>query len=190
MNNEDKKFYVLLGAPGVGKGTQGKLIQEKTGYSHLSTGDLLRAEVSGGTELGLKVKSIIDSGELVPDHLIIDIIKHRIETDKVKGFIFDGFPRTIPQAEAFEAMLKDEQAHLDGVILLSLDDEEILRRLEKRREIEGRKDDNSEVQRQRLNVYKEQTEPLISFYKNKNILKEVDSSGSVEEVLQGILNIL
>ena len=156
---------VLLGAPGSGKGTQAKQLGERHSLAHISTGDMLRQAVRDETELGKQVKSIIDAGRLVPDELIVGIIKERVqEEDCAKGYILDGFPRTKAQAEALENMLKEQNESLTHVLLLQVDSEEVLRRLTKRRDKEGRADDSESTQRDRLEVYERETKPVIDYY--------------------------
>ena len=166
---------VFLGPPGAGKGTQAVRIAEKYGVPHISTGDILRAAVKEGTELGKLAKSYMDRGELVPDEVIIGIIRER-------GFILDGFPRTLKQAEALDQMLAELKMPLDRVIYLNVDDEEIVKRLLAR----GRADDTEEVIRNRLKVYREQTAPLIDYYSEKCLLAEIYGVGEVEEITKKI----
>jgi len=175
---------VFLGPPGAGKGTQALRIAEKFGVPHISTGDILRAAVKEGTELGKLAKSYMDRGELVPDEVIIGIIKERLSQPDVKekGFILDGFPRTLKQAEALDQMLKELNMPLDKVIYLNVDDEEIVKRLLAR----GRADDTEEVIRNRLKVYREQTAPLIDYYQAKGLLVEIYGVGQIEEITRKI----
>lgn len=177
-------ILVFLGPPGVGKGTQAKLFSEARGIAHISTGDMLRAAIAAGTDLGKRVKTVMDSGQLVSDDLIIELINQRIlESDCAKGYILDGFPRTITQAEALEKLLKKLNKTLDAVVYFDLPEEELLTRLAGRREQEARVDDTWEVQKERLRVYKNKTESLIDFYQKTGKLRKIESSGSVEEVL-------
>jgi len=175
---------VFLGPPGAGKGTQALKIAEKFGVPHISTGDILRAAVKEGTELGRLAKSYMDKGELVPDEVIIGIIKERLSQPDVKekGFILDGFPRTLKQAEALDQMLEELSMPLDKVIYLNVDDEEIVKRLLAR----GRADDTEEVIRNRLKVYREQTAPLIDYYRAKGLLVEIYGVGQIEEITKKI----
>jgi len=175
---------VFLGPPGAGKGTQALRIAEKFGVPHISTGDILRAAVKEGTELGKLAKSYMDRGELVPDEVIIGIIKERLSQPDVKerGFILDGFPRTLKQAEALDQMLKELNMPLDKVIYLNVDDEEIVKRLLAR----GRADDTEEVIRNRLKVYREQTAPLIDYYQAKGLLVEIYGVGEIEKITKKI----
>jgi len=184
MTNDTKQRIIFLGMPGAGKGTQAKKFCLEQEIAHISTGELLRVAVEGGSTLGLRVKQIMESGELVPDELIIEIIKQRVEEpDCEKGYILDGFPRTIPQAEALNNMLFENNEELAAVVYFELSEKEVLKRLSHRREIEGRSDDNKETQLKRINVYRELTEPLVEFYASRTkLLRRVDASGSVDEV--------
>lgn len=175
---------VFLGPPGAGKGTQAIRIAEKYNVPHISTGDILRAAVKEGTELGKLAKSYMDRGELVPDEVIIGIIRERLSQPDVRerGFILDGFPRTLRQAEALDRMLAELNMPLDRVIYLNVDDEEIVRRLLAR----GRADDTEEVIRNRLKVYREQTAPLIDYYSEKCLLAEIYGVGEIEEITRKI----
>lgn len=182
---------ILLGPPGAGKGTQAKLISENYGTAHISTGDMLRDAVSKGTDLGKRAKSYMDKGELVPDEVVIGMIRERIgEPDAEDGFMLDGFPRTIPQAAALSAMLSDEGESIDAVISIEVDDQDVVDRLVKRQQIEGRADDSEDVIRKRLNVYREQTEPVKRFYRERGVLKEIDGVGSIEDVFDRITEVL
>jgi adenylate kinase len=168
---------VLLGPPGSGKGTQAQRLVAREGLLHLSTGDLLRAAVAAGTELGRKAKPLMDAGALVPDDLVIALVEERIgRPDAARGFLLDGFPRTIGQAEALERVLGPRG--LDAVVYYVVDDEEIVRRSLGR----GRSDDTEPVIRNRLEVYRAKTEPLVARYRAKGILREVEASGSIDDV--------
>jgi adenylate kinase len=168
---------VLLGPPGSGKGTQAQRLVAREGLLHLSTGDLLRAAVAAGTELGRKAKPLMDAGALVPDDLVIALVEERIgRPDAARGFLLDGFPRTVGQAEALERVLGPRG--LDAVVYYVVDDEEIVRRSLGR----GRSDDTEPVIRNRLEVYRAKTEPLVARYRAKGILREVDASGSIDDV--------
>jgi adenylate kinase len=175
---------VFLGPPGAGKGTQAQRIAQEYGIPHISTGDILRNAVKEGTELGKLAKSYMDKGELVPDEVIIGIIRERLSQPDVKekGFILDGFPRTLPQAEALDELLKELSMPLDRVVYLNVDDEEIVKRLLAR----GRADDTEEVIRNRLKVYREQTAPLIDYYSEKCILVEIYGVGDIDEITRKI----
>lgn len=170
-------IYVFMGPPGAGKGTQAKRLSQNTGIPHISTGEMLRASMNAATELGLKVKSIVDSGSLVPDDLMIELIAARIsKKDCENGFILDGFPRTIPQAEALEVLFANTNLELNAVVLFEITSETLFYRLESRRSSESRADDSAETQLQRLKVYEENTAPLIDYYEARNVLKRVDAN--------------
>ena len=177
---------ILLGPPGAGKGTQAKRLEDKYGLVQLSTGDMLRAAVAAGTELGEKCKSIMEAGELVPDNLIIGMISERIEEpDLTNGFILDGFPRTVDQAKALDGLLKFKSKALDYVIQLEVDEEELVQRIVNRAKEAGaaaRKDDNEETARKRFKVYLEQTEPLLPYYKEQGVLRTTDGMGDMDDI--------
>lgn len=174
---------VIFGPPGSGKGTQSVKIAEKYNLAHISTGDIFRAEIKEQTELGLKVKSIIEKGELVPDELLIDLLRSAMDKSPGQnGFIFDGFPRTTRQAMDLEQLMKQRNNGISLVLALDVDDSEIIRRLLKRAEIEGRKDDTEEVIKNRLSVYNEQTMPLLNFYEQTDKLVKINGVGSIEEI--------
>lgn len=183
---------ILFGPPGAGKGTQANKISENYVAAHISTGDMLRAAVKNGSELGALAKSFMDKGELVPDDVIIGIIKDRIkEEDARKGFMLDGFPRTIAQAEALSGMLEAENESIDTVVSIEVKDEEIIGRILERAKIEGREDDTEDVVKNRLNVYRSQTEPLKAYYQSAGVLAEVDGMGTIDEVfgrIEAVLN--
>ena len=174
---------VLLGPPGAGKGTQAAAIVQDLGIPHISTGDMLRAAVKAGTEIGLKAKAVMDAGELVSDEIVIRIAEERLSQEDAKnGFLLDGFPRTLSQAEALEGILDRLGTKLDCCLALTVDTEAIVKRLLKRAEIEGRADDNEETIRERMRVYERETAPLLDFYRERNLLIEVSGMGTVEEV--------
>jgi len=184
---------ILLGPPGAGKGTQAKLLEDTRGMKQLSTGDMLRAEISGKTTLGLRVKAIMDSGALVSDDIVIEMISSRIErSDCTKGFILDGFPRTVAQAEALDKMLDDKGKNLGAVIQLVVNENALLARIEKRaaESANVRPDDNAEALKKRLTVYNEQTAPIIPYYEGKGMLKKVDGMAAVNIVTEQIAKIL
>ena len=174
---------MILGAPGSGKGTQGKLLAEHLGIPQVSTGELLRAAVKQQTPLGLKAKGYMDAGSLVPDEVIFGLIQEILDSPPAaRGVLMDGFPRTVPQAEAVDTMLKAKQATVDRVMVLDVDEKQLVERLLARAAKEGRSDDNLESIRQRLKVYHQQTAPLIAFYEKRGVVKKVRGSGSVEEI--------
>ncbi|RMG42770.1 MAG: adenylate kinase [Candidatus Dadabacteria bacterium] len=175
---------VILGPPGAGKGTQAEQIAKSNNIPHISTGEMLRAAVSSGSELGQRVSSYLDSGALVPDDLIIDIIKERItRPDCDRGFLLDGFPRTVPQAEALTGMLESLGKGLTHVLLLKVPDSVLMERIMGRASAgSGRSDDNEDVVKKRLKVYHEQTAPVAEYYKKRGELLELDGLGTIEEV--------
>ena len=178
---------LLLGPQGAGKGTQGKLISAEYGIPHIATGDMLRAAMAAGTPLGLKVKPVYDAGQLVPDEIMIELIRERLdEPDASHGFILDGFPRTMPQAEAFDAMLREIGRELTVVFALQVSDEICVERLLKRAEDEGRPDDTPEAIRTRLDLYHRETEPLIEHYRTQGILVTIHGDGTPNEVFAEI----
>ncbi|MGH7851482.1 MAG: adenylate kinase [Thermodesulfobacteriota bacterium] len=182
---------ILFGPPGAGKGTQAKKITDKYMTAHISTGDMLRTAVRNGTELGILANSYMEKGELVPDGVVIGIIKDRIaDKDARSGFMLDGFPRTVPQAEALSEMLNSEGKTIDAVVSIEVADEEIVNRILERQKIEGRKDDTEDVVRNRLKVYRSQTEPLKSYYAEEGVLFEVDGMGSIDDVFGRIDRVL
>ncbi|GGO06384.1 adenylate kinase [Microbispora rosea subsp. aerata] len=209
---------VLVGPPGAGKGTQAQFIASHLSIPKISTGDIFRANVSGGTELGKLAKEYMDRGDLVPDEVTVAMVRDRLsEDDAQEGFLLDGFPRNVPQAEVLKKMLAEFGTALDVVLNLVVDDDEVVRRLAGRRTcrscgkvwhvvfdppaVEGvcdacggelfqRDDDREETIRRRLEVYQEQTAPLISFYAGEGILQEIDATGAVEEVTQRAMSAL
>ena len=182
---------IIFGPPGSGKGTQSKKLAEEFNLKHISTGDILRKEVEQQTELGKKAGVLMNRGELVPDEVVIGMIENKLEANKdANGFIFDGFPRTMVQAEALDKLLHDNEETVDVVISLLVSDGEITSRLLKRAEIEGRGDDNEATIQNRLNVYKQRTAPLMEYYRKQNKLEEVDGTGSVDVIFQRIVEIM
>lgn len=174
---------LIMGPPGAGKGTQAKKIAEHYGIPAISTGDIFRANVSEGTPLGLEAKRIMDEGGYVSDEITNGIVANRlVEEDAAAGFLLDGYPRTLPQVEALDAMLSENGHQLDHVISLQADVDEIVARLRKRSEVEGRSDDSDEAIRVRQQVYRDETAPLLDVYRERGLLVEVDGLGSVDEV--------
>lgn len=188
---------ILIGPPGAGKGTQSQIIEKEFGLKQLSTGDMLRAEIAGGTELGLQAKELMDRGDLVPDEIMIGMIANRMDgRDCKNGVIFDGFPRTVTQAQALDFLLNQRDAPIKAVIRLTVDEEELVSRLNSRIEQTKaagkpvRGDDNEETFRKRLGVYHEQTAPIIPYYAETGLLKEVDGMRSIEQVAAEISALL
>jgi adenylate kinase len=183
--------FLLIGPPGSGKGTQAALLAQAYDVPAISTGDIFRAHVKNETELGLRVKSIIASGEYVPDSLTNELIRDRLsQADAQVGFLLDGYPRTNDQVNELDEILAAQGNSLDAVVLLVADSDELVRRLLKRAEEQGRADDTEEVIRHRQNVYLEQTRPLIDIYSSRSIVVEIDGLGQVGEVTERILNAL
>ena len=178
---------VIFGAPGSGKGTQSERIVEKYGINHISTGDVLRAEIKNGTELGKTAKGYIDQGQLIPDELMIDILASVFDSFKdSKGVIFDGFPRTIAQAEALKKMLAERGQDVSVMVDLEVPEDELMVRLIKRGKDSGRADDNEETIKKRLHVYHSQTAPLIDWYKNDKKYQHINGLGTMEGIFAEI----
>ena len=178
---------VIFGAPGSGKGTQSERIVEKYGINHISTGDVLRAEIKNGTELGKTAKGYIDQGQLIPDELMIDILGSVFDSFKdSKGVIFDGFPRTIAQAEALKKMLAERGQDVSVMVDLDVPEEELMVRLIKRGKDSGRADDNEETIKKRLHVYHSQTAPLIDWYKNEKKYQHINGLGTMDGMFADI----
>jgi len=175
---------LMFGPPGSGKGTQSVTLAEKYNLLHLSTGDMLRAEITAGTELGLKMEAIMASGELVPDEVVIEMIAHRIDaTTGKRGFIFDGFPRTVAQAEALQTMLRQRDMKIDLMLVLEVNDAELMSRMKKRALVSGRADDADEsIINNRIAVYRSKTEPVLEFGHKAGVAKIVDGVGSVDDI--------
>ncbi|MEB4614302.1 adenylate kinase [Leucobacter sp. M11] len=178
---------LIVGPPGAGKGTQATMLAERYGVPAISTGDIFRANITGGTPLGLQVQEIINAGELVPDELTDTIVADRIaQDDATPGFLLDGYPRNVSQVQALDAELAKSGASLDAVVLLEADTDEVVARLLKRAEEQGRADDTEEVIRHRQTVYTEQTAPLIELFEERGILVRVDGLGGIDEVAERI----
>jgi adenylate kinase len=182
---------LFMGPPGAGKGTQGALVAEHFGVPQISTGDIFRANVAAGTELGVIAKRYMEAGEYVPDEVTNDMVRARLsEPDARRGFLLDGYPRTVDQVAWLDEMLADLGTSLDGVIVLRVDREELIARLLERARTSGRADDTEEVIRYRQEVYAEQTTPLLSLYSERGLVVEVDGHGTVDEVAERIWNAL
>ena len=180
---------VIFGAPGSGKGTQSERIVEKFGIDHISTGDVLRAEIAAGTELGKSAKALIDNGQLIPDAMMVDILAAKLDTFVgSKGVIFDGFPRTIAQAEALKAMLNERGQDVTAMIELDVPEDELMTRLLKRGQLSGRADDNEETIKKRLVVYNEQTSPLKEWYKNEGKHCYINGLGDLDRIFADIVS--
>jgi adenylate kinase len=182
---------VLLGPPGSGKGTQAALLEKHLGVPQISTGMLFRSAVKHRSPVGLRVKSILDRGELVPDDLTLEILEERItKPDAARGFILDGYPRNLQQAESLDVLLEKLGQPLDEALQIDVDTDEVISRIAKRAAKEGRSDDNEAVVRKRMEVYHERTEPVCDYYAEKGLLTRVLGTGTVDEVLQLILSAL
>lgn len=186
------KNIVIFGAPGSGKGTQSNLMIEKYGFEHISTGDVLRAEIKNGTELGKTAKGYIDNGQLIPDELMVSILASVYDSfgKEHKGVIFDGFPRTIPQAEALKKMLSERGHNVAAMIELDVPDDKLMERLIKRGQESGRSDDNEETIKKRLTVYYNQTSPLIEWYKKEGIHHHIDGFGELDRIFGDISKVI
>lgn len=191
MTDNRQVRLLIIGAPGAGKGTQAARIAERYGIPAVSTGDIFRANIKAGTPLGQQVSAIIESGGLVPDELTNEIVADRLKRDDVtNGFLLDGYPRTVAQVHALDAVLEADARRLDAVLLLEADTDSVVSRLLKRAEIEGRADDTEEVIRHRQEVYLEQTAPLVELFSQRGILVAVDGLGAVDEVSDRIFGAL
>ena len=186
------KYYILFGPPGAGKGTHAGAIAQKYNLKHLSTGERLRAEIAAGTELGLKAKDLIAAGSLVPDEVVEGMIEARFQSaEGVDGFLLDGFPRTIAQAEALDAMLAKTDEAVTAVVSIMIPDAMIHERIAHRATIEGRADDaRPEVVENRIRTYHDKTEPLVGFYKEAEKYNEIDGVGTIEEVRNRIFDLM
>ena len=182
------KNLIIFGPPGAGKGSQCVILAKKYNYRHISTGDILREEVKNESELGLKVRSLMERGLLVSDQLIIEIIENILKhSEKYNGFLYDGFPRTVNQSHALEALLERLGQKIDAVISLEADEDVIIKRIQGRAAIEGREDDaRTDVVRKRLEVYREQTEPLIGVYREKGIYHPINGNLTIDENFEEI----
>ena len=187
MNN-----IVIFGAPGSGKGTQSDQLIAKYGFEHISTGDVLRNEIKNGTELGKTAKEYIDKGQLIPDELMVDILASVYDSfgKEHKGVIFDGFPRTIPQAEALKAMLAERGHRIAAMIELDVPEEELMKRLILRGKESGRSDDNEETIKKRLGVYHNQTAPLIDWYKKEGVHNHINGLGELDVIFGDITTVI
>ena len=184
-------FILILGAPGSGKGTQGRRLAERLGIPKIATGDILRAAVQKGTPLGRQAKSFMDAGNLVPDHIILDLIKAELATPAARdGAILDGFPRTAAQAELVDKVLAERGQRLNYVLLLDVDEPELVRRILERARTEGRSDDTEAAVRTRLAVYQRETAPLVAHYAPRGNLHRVPGMGTVDEIAQEIKRVI
>ena len=196
QDKQEKRIYmkniVIFGAPGSGKGTQSDLIIEHYGLGHISTGDVLREEIKNGTELGKTAKGFIDKGNLIPDELMVSILAKVYDGfgRGHKGVIFDGFPRTIPQAEALKKMLDERGDKIAAMIELDVPEDELMERLIKRGQMSGRADDNEETIKKRLVVYHSQTQPLIEWYKAEGLHHHINGSGTLERIFRDIQQVI
>ncbi len=189
--NVSASRLLIVGPPGAGKGTQASRIVEKLGIPAISTGDIFRANVSQETELGVLAKSYMDKGEYVPDTVTNDMVKDRLSQDDAKdGFLLDGYPRTVAQVEALDGMLAELGVELDAVVLLDVDNEAIIQRLIQRGAEQGRSDDTEETIRRRIEVYSEQTSPLVDIYSERGLVKRVDGMKDIDAVTAEILSVL
>lgn len=180
-----------MGPPGAGKGTQASIVAERCGIPAISTGDIFRANVGQGTPLGVEAKRYMDAGEYVPDEITNKMVRNRIaEPDAGPGFLLDGYPRTLAQVEELDAMIAATGHRLDAVVALTVDEEALVQRLLRRAETDGRADDTEDVIRRRMQVYAEQTEPLLGVYRGRGILHEIDGMGEVDDVTERILAVL
>ncbi len=187
-----KTNLILFGPPGSGKGTQAKYLVDKYELLHISTGDLFRYEIGNATPLGLKAKEYMDKGQLVPDEVTIGMLKNKVDANPdVKGYIFDGFPRTIPQAEALDKFLDSQEQSVTGLVALDVDDDEIVKRLLKRGETSNRPDDsNEEVIRKRIEVYGNETAVVYDYYDRQNASHKIEGVGSIEDIFARLCQLI
>lgn len=187
----EKRYIVLMGAPGAGKGTQAKRLQEALGLPQVATGDLFRYNLKQETELGLLANKYMDAGELVPDSVTIAMVRERLaQADCVSGAILDGFPRNPLQAEALDSLLEELGGRVVVVPYIHVSQEELVRRLIKRAELEGRADDNEETVRNRMRVYQKQTEPLLAYYRTKGLLVEINGQQAIDDVYSDLNQVI
>ncbi|MDZ7692100.1 MAG: adenylate kinase [Balneolaceae bacterium] len=180
---------IIFGPPGAGKGTQAQKIAEEYDIPHLSTGEIFRTAIKNETKLGKKVKSILDSGDLVPDETVVDLVEEELEKNQYdEGYILDGFPRTVPQAEAFDAYLESNDEALDSFLVLQVPEDELIERILSRGE--GRSDDTKEGIKNRLEVYHSETAPVLKYYEDQDKVEKINGVGSIEEIFSRITNTL
>tara|TARA_A100001015_G_scaffold319925_1_gene444533 strand:- start:2224 stop:2823 length:600 start_codon:yes stop_codon:yes gene_type:complete len=186
--DEDNMKLLIMGPPGVGKGTQAKIIKDKLGIAHISTGELLRYEIAEKTDVGAVAEKYIDQGKLVPDEFLFELVRHRLnEPDCTNGYILDGFPRTLQQATGLEIIMDEFEQFLNNAISLYADEDALVKRLVKRGEDSGRSDDTSTIIRNRQKIYWQQTAPLLDFYKERELLNNINGLGEIEEITTRII---
>lgn len=182
---------ILFGPPGSGKGTQGHFILERYGLTAISTGEILRNEIASGTPLGKKAQTYMDKGNLVPDEVVIGVIEHAIEQHSAaSGFLFDGFPRTVAQAEALDKMMHHHGLKINALLELSVPENELVQRLLRRKELEGRSDDNIDTINNRLHVYRTQTAPIADYYREQGLHRLVQGTGKVEAITERLFSVI
>lgn len=182
---------LMMGPPGAGKGTQAKVVAERLGIPTISTGDIFRSNLAGRTELGLTAQRYMEAGEYVPDEVTNDMVRVRLaQPDTERGFLLDGYPRTVDQVKALDAILAEDGHELESVVVLDVDRDELVQRLLRRAQIEGRADDTEEVIRRRQEVYAEETAPLIAIYRERDLVLTVEGSGEIDEVSGRVLSVL
>ncbi len=190
LKEEKMIDFILFGPPGAGKGTQAQILKDKLGLTYIATGDLFRHHIKNQTPLGQKAKSYIDKGDLVPDEITIDMIKEIISDPNIKGIIFDGFPRTVKQAEFLDKLMAEKGLIIDALIALNVPEERLIKRLLQRGQTSGRSDDNEQTIKHRLDLYHQKTEPVKEYYKKQNKYHEVHGVGTIEEVNQRLLDVI